>query len=146
MPTAGRLAGGVIFGLFGWYFAGLATPYFPEGRPPEWFIPTAALVSLFIGWKLCGKRAGRGYNPAIGVGLTAGATIAFALLFILSIVQMVKNSMRLRYDGPTEAVMDTFSLMLENAQDFYSAELILTLAIGGIVCAWITEFFGQRYP
>ena len=146
MPTAGRLAGGVIFGLFGWYFAGLTIPFFPEARPPDWWTPTVVLVGLYLGWKVCGNRAGRGYNTAIGVGLTTGAAIGFSLLFILGSVQMVKNSMRLRYDGPTEAVVDTFRLMMEFAEEFYSIELILTLAIGGIVCAWITEFFGQRYP
>lgn len=146
MPTAGRLSGAVIFALLGWYFATVSVPFFPESRPPDWWMSTCTIVGLLLGWRLVGTRAGHGYNPAFGIGLTAGAALGAWLLFILSVVQMIKNSMRLRYDGPMEAVVDTFNLMLEFAIQFQSVQLVLTLLIGGVLCAWITEAFGQRYP
>ncbi|SFS11490.1 TrgA family protein [Yoonia litorea] len=146
MPTAGRLAGAVIFGLFGWYIATLAVPFFPESRPPDFWFPSALLISIFIGWRICGTRAGRGYNAATGIGLTAGAAIAFCLVFALAFEQMIKNSMRLRYSGPTEAIIDTFNLMAEYAVQFYSVSLIVTVIVGGMICAWMTEFVGQRFP
>ncbi|MDP5084306.1 MAG: TrgA family protein [Yoonia sp.] len=146
MPTAGRLAGAVIFGLFGWYMAGISIPFFPEGVAPRYWIPAAAAISLFIGWKVCGSRAGRGYNPAVAVGLTAAFMMGFSLVFVLAFNQMIKNAMRLRYDGPMEAVVDTFSQMVKFASYFNDIPLIATLLIGGILCAWFTEYFGKRYP
>lgn len=146
MPTAGRLAGAIIFALFGWYLGGISVPFFPEANAPTYWLPASAFISLMIGWKICGARAGHGYNPAMGVGLTCSFAIAFSLLFLVSFNQMISNAMRLRYDGPMEAIVDIFNLMIEFGLYFYDFTLITTLVVGGVVCAWFTEFFGQRYP
>jgi hypothetical protein len=53
--------------------------------------------------------------------------------------------MRLRYNGPMDAVVNIFVEMLEYGTYFYDLQLIATLLIGGVVCAWVTEFFGQRF-
>lgn len=146
MPTAGRLAGAVIFALFGWYLAGLTIPFFPEANAPSFWIPASAFVGLVVGWQICGSRAGSGYNAATGVGLTSGFVLAFCLIFILGFNQMIQNSLRLRYNGPVEATLDTFSLMVEFGEYFYDVTLIATLLIGGVVCAWAVEYFGKRFP
>jgi hypothetical protein len=146
MPTAGRLAGAIIFGLFGWYFAGLTIPFFPESNAPDYWLPASAALSLFVGWRICGTRAGQGYNPAIGSGLTTAFAIGFCMIFMLGFNQMISNSLRLRYDGPMEAIVDVFSQMLEFSLLFYDVTLIVTLFVGGVVCAWVTEYFGQRFP
>lgn len=146
MPTAGRLAGAIIFGLFGWYLGGVSTPYFPESSPPSFWLPVCALISLFLGWVVCGARAGRGYNPALGVGLTVGALMGFCFVFALAFHQMIKNALRIRYDGPMDAIVDVFNLMLEKGLMFYDWTLIGTLLIGSVICAWIVEYFGKRFP
>lgn len=146
MPTAGRLAGAVIYALFGWYMAGITVPYFPNEIAPDYWIPAAAAISLLIGWKICGKRAGRGYNPAIGIGLTASAAMAFCLIFALSFNQMISNALRMRYDGAMDAVVNIFTEMVSFGAYFFDVQLIVTLLVGGVICAWITEYFGQRFP
>ncbi len=146
MPTAGRLAGAVIFGLFGWYLAGITTPYFPLERPPSYWLPAVSLISLIVGWQVCGSRAGRGYNPAIGIGLTSSFVIGFCSLFLVSFNQMVANSLRLRYDGAMDAVVDVFDQMLVFATYFFDITIITTLVVGGVICAWVVEYFGKRYP
>ena len=146
MPTAGRLAGAILFGLFAWYIATITVPLFPESRAPDWWFPVSCLLGIFMGWKLVGTRAGRGFNPATGIGLTAGPLLAFCMVFSLAFEQMIQNGMRLRYSGPTEAVIDTFSLMAEVGVDFYSINLVATIVIGAVLCAWVTEIFGQRFP
>lgn len=146
MPTAGRLAGAVIFGLFGWYLAGITIPFFPESNAPSYWLPAAAAISLFVGWKIVGGRAGRGYSPATGIGLTAGFAMGFCLIFLVAFNQMISNAMRLRYDGPMDAVVAVFELMLEFARYFYDLQLIVTLFLGGVLCAWGVEYFGKRYP
>lgn len=147
MPTAGRLAGAIIFGLFGWYIAGLTIPFFPEANAPTYWLPVVSFISLIVGWTICGKRAGRGYNSAVSTGLTCAAAIGFCALFAISFNQMLSNALRNRYnDGTMEAVIDVFNQMVEFAQLFYDVPLIATILIGGIVCAWVVEYFGQRFP
>ena len=146
MPTAGRLAGAIIFALFGWYLAGFTVPYFPESNAPASWIPVGAGLGLFIGWKVCGSRAGRGYNPAIGVGLTCSFLLGFCMLFWVAFVQMMSNASRLLYNGAMEALLDVFNQVIEYSIDFYDVPLLATLLIGGVVCAWMTEYFGQRFP
>jgi hypothetical protein len=146
MPTAGRLAGAVLFGLFGWYLATITVPAFPEARPPEFWFPVSILFGVVIGWRLCGARAGHGLSRSTGIGLTMGPLLAFCMLFALAFEQMVRNGMRLRYSGPTEAIIDTFALLAQRAIDFYSSDLVLTVIAGGLVCAWITEIVARRLP
>ncbi|EBA11888.1 TrgA family protein [Roseobacter sp. CCS2] len=147
MPTAGRLAGAVIFGLFGWYLAGLTIPFFPESNAPDFWLPVVGGISLIIGWRVCGRRAGQGYSPATGIGLTCGVAIVFCSIFIVSFNQMIKNALRNRYrDGTMEAVTDVFNQMIEFSIMFADVTLIATVLIGGVVCAWVTEFFAQRFP
>lgn len=145
MPTAGRLAGAVIFALFGWYIAGVSIPYFPESNAPDYWLPASAGIGLFIGWRVCGSRAGRGYHPAISIGLTCSAAISFWLIFLFGFNQMITNALRLRYDGPMEATVDIFEQMAKFSLYFYDWSLIATVLIGGVICAWITEYFGQRF-
>ncbi|MCK0094588.1 TrgA family protein [Yoonia sp. F2084L] len=146
MPTAGRLAGAVIFALFGWYLGGISVELFPEANAPDFWLPANAFIGLIIGWKICGSRAGNGYNAAMGVGLTCAFALGFCALFVVAFNQMISNAMRLRYDGPMDAIVGIFSLMLEFAVYFYDFTLIATLLVGSVICAWFTEFFGQRYP
>lgn len=146
MPTAGRLAGAVVFALFGWYLGGISVEFFPNANAPDLLLPASAFIGLIIGWKICGSRAGRGYNAAVGVGLTCAFAIGFCLLFVVAFNQMISNAMRLQYGGPMDAIVGIFSLMIEFAQYFYDFTLIATLLIGSVVCALFTEFFGKRYP
>ncbi len=147
MPTAGRLAGAVIFGLFGWYLAGISIPLFPESNAPTFWLPVVSAISLIIGWKICGARAGHGYNPAIGVGLTCSAAIAFCSVFAVSFNAMLSNALGNRYrNGTMEAVTDIFSKMIDFSIMFADVTLIASLLIGGVVCSWVTEFFGRRFP
>jgi len=146
MPTAGRLAGAIIFGLFGWYLAGQTIRFFPNEAAPGLWLPAVSSVGLIVGWSVCGKRVGHGYNPAIGIGLTTGFALGFCSLFVVSFNQMIKNALRNRYDGTMEAVVDVFNQMIEFASYFADVGLIATLAIGSVVCALVTEYFGQRFP
>lgn len=136
----------VVFGLFGWYLAGITVPYFPESNAPDFWVAAAALTGVVLGWQICGSRAGNGYNAATGVGISTAVAMALVILFILGFNQMIKNAMRLRYDGPTESVVDVFNLMYEHGLYFADVSIGVTLLVGGIICAWLTEFVGRRFP
>ncbi|WP_341365962.1 TrgA family protein [Yoonia sp. BS5-3] len=145
MPTAGRLAGAVIFALFGWYIAGISTPFFPEERPPQYIIPMCFFVGIFVGWKVCGPRTGQGYYNAISNGLTTTAAFSFCVLGIIAFNAMIVSALRNRYDGPMEAIVGMFELMLEQGFAFFDIPFLTTLIGGGILCAMIAEFFGKNY-
>lgn len=147
MPTAGRLAGAISFALFGWYLAGLSVPLFPEGIAPAYWVPAVSFIGLIVGWRICGPRSGQGYYKAALNGLTCGVTMSFCAVFIMGFSDMITRSLRMQYtDGPMEAVADVFNLMVRFAGMFADQTLIISVLVGGIICAWVTEFFGRRYP
>ena len=146
MPTAGRLAGAVFFALFGWYIAGISVPYFPESNAPGYLIPVCALLGIFFGWKVCGANAGKGYNAAVGQGLTMAFLFSFSILFIMGFVQMIKQAMRMVYHGPVDAFMASFLETFEVALLFYDFKMIASVLIGAVLCACATEYFASRYP
>ena len=145
MPTAARLAGAVVYGLWGWYVAGIAAVLFIEGRPPSVFLPTCILTGAYLGWAYVGKRVGRGYVLSIGHGLTAGFAFSFVVIFVLGFAGMIRQAMRMRYSGPMEAAVDVFGQMETESSRFIDTPLITSVFVGAIICAWITEFFGKRY-
>ncbi|KJZ20073.1 TrgA family protein [Loktanella sp. S4079] len=146
MPTAGRLAGAVFFALYGWYIAGISIKYFPEQNAPGYLIPVLVALGLFFGWRMCGSNGGRGYNPATGMGLTVAAVLAFWILYIMGFMRMMKDAMRNQFSGPMEAIVASFTETGEVALQFANAEMIGSVLIGGVLCAWATEFFAKRYP
>ena len=78
--------------------------------------------------------------------MTTGLAFAFWTLFIIAFEDMIARSMRRSYDGPMEAVVDVFRLMLDFGLRLANFELILTVVIGAMFCGYITEYFAKRYP
>lgn len=145
MPTAGRLAGAIAFAAFGYYLYTLLSPLFEEGQEPQYFLKLCVGVGVWAGWVICGKRASDGYKAGIGTGFTAVAAMAFWIVFLMSFADMIKKSMRKLYDGPMEALVDVFSLMLDAGAVFATADVGIALAIGGFVCGFFTSFIGKRF-
>lgn len=146
MPTAGRLTGAIVFAFFGWYMAGIAGVFFPNESPPTYFIPTVAAVGGFLGWTQCGGRAGMGYRAAIGSGLTTGFCLGFCAIFIVGGMEMIENSLDMEYGSAMQAVAGIFVEMLSFAQELYDIPLIVTLFVGGVICALVTEYVDKRLP
>lgn len=145
MPTAGRLAGAVAFAVFGWYIATYSGQYFEEGRTPGFWIPLGVLAGVYSGWVVVGKRTGAGYASGISNGITGTATLLFWMLFLMCFAEMIGKSMRRRYDGPVEAVVDVFALMGDYVVRFAQVELGIVIAIGAVAAGLFSEFFGKRY-
>ncbi|WP_342075666.1 TrgA family protein [Yoonia sp. SS1-5] len=146
MPTAGRLAAALTFFIYGWYVGIIAGPFFPEGNPPNYVIPLSIGLAILVGWTVVGGRLGNGYFGALGHGLTGAFAYGFWTIFIISFINMIRKSLRRLYDGPMDAVVDVFDLMMRAARDFFDINLILTVTLGGMLCACIGEYFARRYP
>ncbi|WP_322889125.1 MULTISPECIES: TrgA family protein [unclassified Yoonia] len=146
MPTAGRMAAAVVFGLWGWYLAGVGTPFFDEGRAPRSFLTGCVITGILLGWIYVGRRTGEGYVQAVGHGLSAGFAFSFITLFIMGFSLMMANAFRRRYDGPMEAIVDIFELMVSESSRFIDVTLISSVLVGAVICAWVAEYFAQKYP
>ena len=145
MPTAARLAGAILFGLWGFYHAALAAPFFLEGRPPRSFLPASVIIGLYLGWRYVGRRAGNGFGAAIGAGVTAGFAFGFFSLLVIAFSQMIRHSLHNRYQGLSEAILDIFDLMISESSRFTDISLFISLFVGAVLCAWVTEYVGQKY-
>lgn len=145
MPTFARLTGAILFGLLALYFAYSASPYFPEAQQPSyWYLLTGG-VGVLCGWILVGTRAGAGYPSGIGAGITGGVAILFWVFFLMSFSDMIEKSLRKSYDGPIEAVINVFQLMVDWFMVFAVVELGVLMAVGSVVGGFITEFVGKRW-
>ena len=146
MPTAGKLVAAIMFAGLGALATYLIIPQFPEGTNFGWFMPGNALIGLLGGWIVAGSRSGHGHYNDVGYGLTAMVSMVAWGLLIYSSIEMVERSIRKMYDGPVDAVVSVFELGVDYLRVIASAELVIFLVLGGIICGLVTDFFAQRYP
>ncbi len=146
MPTAAKLTGAVLFALVAALAAHLFIPTLPEGTQIGYFREISAAVGFICGWRVMGTLTGRGYTEAMGSGIRTSVAILFWLLLGFSIYEMIRKSMKMLYDGPMEAVVGIFDLMLKNGQLLIHPATPVALLIGGVLGGWITEWVGRRWP
>lgn len=144
MPTFARLVGAVLLAGLGAYVATLAKPYLSEGEPAPMLIPVSAIMGAVIGWTFTGRQLERGQGHGAAIGIGSAILLAFWVAFLFAVSEMVDRSMRNSYGGsPTQAVQDVFNILIE-----YSAvlklDVILAMAIGGLLVGWITAFVGKH--
>jgi hypothetical protein len=145
MPTAGRLAGGIAFAVFGWFLATAIIPYFDEGRAHGFWVPMSTAVGFLCGWIIVGKRTGLGYRSGVGNGITGAVAVVFWMLFLLSFYDMLQKSFRKSYDGPMEGLVDVVTLLTEYVVQLAQVDLGIIVVGGGIAAGLFAEFFGKRF-
>lgn len=146
MPTAAKLAAAAAFAIVAAIAAHLFIPALPEGTPPGWLREVSAAIGLLCGWWIMGNRVGKGYGEAAGSGILTSALSLFWVMLVFSIVTMIKRSMRMLYDGPMDAVIGVFDLMLDYGALLAAPATPVALILGGILGGWFTEWAGRRWP
>lgn len=147
MPTAAKAVAAVLFALVG-YFAAQAVKMpgvMPEGTQFGWFSEITAGIGFLCGWIVMGGLVGRGYGEAAASGLRVSVTIVFWALLGFATYDMVMQSMKMIYDGPMEAVLDVFDIMLNYGKRLGTMQIIGTLAIGGVLAGCAAEWAGRRW-
>ncbi|WP_309666899.1 TrgA family protein [Tabrizicola sp.] len=145
MPTAAKLVAAVVFAIVGWIAANAHVPALGEAVNVGAFRELVGLLGMLIGWRVMGPAVGHGYQAALGSGIKTAVVLAFLALLIFSTREMVLTSMKMRYDGPVDAVLAIFQLMLEHAQKMLTFNVIIVLVVGGLVGGVISERASKRW-
>jgi hypothetical protein len=143
MPTGAKLIGGIAFAFLAYFISDLVKPQLPEGTQVSWLSPLNGFIGLLMGWKIMGRGAGKTYRQTFGYGLTTLVATTFWSLLVWSGYAMLQNSIRLRYDGPIEALQDMAQISVDYAKVAGVQEVILPAVVGALFAAWITHFFAK---
>ena len=145
MPTGGKLIAALAFAALAYFVTDLVKPLLPEGTQVGKFSEINALVGLVMGWTIMGKGAGKSMRQSLGYWLTTLVATVFWCLVVWSGYAMLQNSMKLRYDGPVEALQDMAQLAIDYARLAAVKAVIWPAVIGAIFMAWLTDFFARRW-
>jgi hypothetical protein len=145
MPTTGRLAGAVFYAALGVLLAFFLVPFFEESRSPRYWYPLCVIVGVMVGWFIVGSRSGQGTGAAFGTAITGAIALVFWVLFLLSGYDTIQVSMRGRFSGPMEAVINVFTFMVDYGKMFYSPMNLFVCLGGGIIAGLLTDAVGSRY-
>lgn len=145
MPSAGRFVGALFFGFIAWYVSELFKPLMPEGTSFGRFSEFNSVIGIVLGWMMLGLRAHANRNTSISAGLTTAVAVLFWGLLIHSVIEMLKLSLRKRYDGPVEAVVGVFQLMIKYTIMMATPEIIGVLVIGGILTGMLSGWAERRW-
>jgi hypothetical protein len=146
MPTAAKLVSAVLFAFLGLFAAQLYAQGITTGARTTWLREGATVISLMCGWLVMGKLVGKGTSAAIGSGIRTALTAVFFTLLIFAIYEMVVISTKGRYDGPMEAVLAVFEIIVEHGRGLLTAEIIATVLGGGALAGIAAEATSRRWP
>lgn len=145
MPTAPKLFSAVFFALVAALAAHLFIPVLPEGTQIKMFRELSGVIGLLCGWFIMGRSTGRGMVEAINRGLVTSVAVLFWCLLLFSIYFMIRKSTRMMYDGPMEAVLGVFELMLEYGTLLRHPATPVVLLGGGVLGGVLAEAVGRRW-
>jgi hypothetical protein len=145
MPTASKLIAALLFGALAFFVSDLIKPLLEEGTQVGWFSLVNPIVGAVMGWRISGARAGYSMRASLGYGITTVAATVFWCLFIWAGYLMVEASMRLRYDGPMDALQDMGAMMIEFAGTMATPTVLGSLLVGALFFGWLTEQVSRRY-
>ena len=145
MPTAARLVASLCLLVIAFLVSSMIIANGDEGKDYGWFTYVNMAIAVVCGWKVMGKRVGRGWIPAINNGLTGVASLVFWGLFVQGCYEMFRLAMRNRYDGPFEALLAIFKIGVEYGQLLLVPEILWTLAIGALIAGLAAEEAHRRW-
>jgi hypothetical protein len=145
MPTAPKVFAAVFFAALAALAAHLFIPTLPEGTQVRMFRELSGVIGFFCGWFIMGPATGRGRAEAINRGLVTAVAILFWAMLLFSIYLMVRKSTRMMYDGPMDAVLGVFDMMLEYGVLLKNPATPVALVLGGVLGGLVTDAVGRRW-
>ena len=145
MPTGAKLMAAASFAVVGWVLANFYAANMPDATAAGPIREVAALVGAITGWKVMGPAVGKGYVEAAGAGVRTAVVLAVAALFLLALAEMLDNSVKMRYDGALDALLDIFQTMARRSGALLSLGVFGTILFGGIIAGLLSENAGRRW-
>ena len=145
MPTAAKLIAALVLAIFGYFVADNIKPLLPEGTPTNWLYQVSMFVPIICGWRIMGRLVGKGYRLSFNAALYATVASAFFVVLTFAIAEMLKRSTRLQYDGPMEAVVNMFGILVEYSLLLINPGPAMYLAICAIILGPLAEFGHRKW-
>ncbi len=145
MPTAAKLVAAFCFAIIGWLAANAHIPALGESAAYGFFREITAIIGALVGWNVMGNLVGQNYGEAAGSGMRTTVTMVFFALLVFSTHGMLNNATKMIYDGPMDAVLAIFQLMMENGRDMLTVGVLTVLIAGGMLGGVITEWASRRW-
>ncbi|NDV99347.1 TrgA family protein [Salipiger sp. PrR002] len=145
MTTASRLVGALCLAALAYFASGYLIQILDQKQDFGNFRWVNVALGLVLGWKLLGSRGARGYANGISAGLTSAAALVACGLLLQAGYEMLRLSMRHRYDGAMEAFAAVFQLTLDFGALLLDGGFILLMLAGAIVAGMITEFAARNW-
>ena len=144
MPTAGKLVSAIGLGALAWFATAVVKAIWPVEQNFGYFSPFAALVGLVMGWRVMGRRLGRGYVQGISAGWTGLFALVFWVVLLLAFYEMIQRSLKLRYDGPFDAALGMGEIALTYLANAAHLPLVGLLLGGAAVLGLVAEAITRR--
>ena len=125
MPTFSKLVAGLLFAALAWWASGVIRPDLPDTFPKGLMREGNTLLAAILGWRLTGGGVGRGYASSAGIGISTGIAITLSAMFLWAFYIMIRRSMQLVYEGPSEALKAWIALVVEIAAALWENPLLL---------------------
>lgn len=145
MPTAAKAAGAFLFAIVGWLVADAYIPGMLDATGAGNMREYNAVVGALVGWFVMGNSVGNKYIDAIGYGWKTVIVLVVVALFTFGLYEMLKQSTRMVYNDPLEALADIFYQMFRRSQTAMTFDVFITMLIGGAVGGLGTEYVGRRW-
>mgnify|MGYP003565463672 CR=1 FL=1 len=145
MPTFARLVAALMLGAVGWLVSDLIRPLMPEGTDFGIFNYVNAGLGILMGWRVTGKRLGRGFSNGLSAGLTGAAALVFWGLVVHSLTEMLELALDLRFSGFMQAINAMLRIMTDYAGVLANGAIIIALVGGGIATGLIGEWVARRW-
>lgn len=151
MPTASKMVAAVMIALTMFLAAEAAKAGLPEGRPAGYLSPIVAGIGFLCGWTILGTLTGNGYKASMGYkvsmgnGLRTAVTAVFWSLLAFALWEMLQLSMKMRYDGPLDALLGVLAIMVVYLKLVILPDVLVALGVGGTLSGLFAEWAGRRW-
>lgn len=145
MPTGAKAIAAVGFAVVGWITAHTYVQNMEIPTSVGYLREVTALLGAIIGWRVMGNSVGKGYLRSIGAGWKTMIVLVFFTLLTAGLYEMLQLSVKMRYDGPIEAILDVFQRMLDRSFPLLTVPVLLVMVIGGGIAGLLAENANRRW-
>lgn len=145
MPTASKLVAALMLAALAYVVSDIVKSQMPPNTAFGSFTWINVLIGFVCGWTVVGSRAGRGMAAGIANGLTGVVSAVFWALLVQAVNEMVKLSMRHRYDGMVEAMAGVFELAIRFGENLLNVPILTTLLLGALATGYLTEITSRHW-